>query len=117
MLKKIDKNPNFLRDVLWSDESVFLTKGHINKQNFRHWAQQNPHWFREDNVQKPPAVMVWAGILNNQIIGPYFFTENVTGHSYREMLRCFFIPKLKEIGAIPKKVVLQLDGHHLTIVS
>ncbi|KAJ8954440.1 hypothetical protein NQ318_011116 [Aromia moschata] len=38
-----------------------------------HLVQENPHWMMESNNQYPEKVNVWTGIINSQIIGPYFF--------------------------------------------
>lgn len=40
-------------------------------------------------VQCKKAIMVWAGIYNDQVIWPYFFDGNVNGETYLAMLLDF----------------------------
>ena len=50
------------------------------------WAQNNPHWFAETNVQDDPRIMVFGGVWGDSVIGPYFFDGTVTGSSFGDML-------------------------------
>ncbi|KAJ8961843.1 hypothetical protein NQ318_021460 [Aromia moschata] len=53
------------------------------------WSTENPHWMMEANTQYPEKVNVWAGIINSQIIGPYFFDGTLTGARYLDFLQNF----------------------------
>ena len=75
--------------ILFSDEAMFYLSGNINRHNFRYWSDTNPHWLEATRVQEDPRVVVWAGILEDQIIGPYFFDRNVTQESYLDMLQSY----------------------------
>jgi len=46
----------------------------------------NPHWYRSLDHQNQ-CLMVWCGIVNGYLIGPYFFEVNVDRHSYLQLLR------------------------------
>lgn len=70
--------------VLFSDEAIFQLNGRFHKA--RYWATENPRRYLPCRAQYSPKVMVWAGILGNRIIGPYFFDRNVTG-----MFNCCYI--------------------------
>lgn len=35
MLQRIDNDPNFLNNILWSDECMFRINGTMNKQTYR----------------------------------------------------------------------------------
>ncbi|KAG4068807.1 hypothetical protein HA402_002498 [Bradysia odoriphaga] len=59
---------------------------------------------------KSDSVMVWAGIFNQEIVGPYFFADTVTGESYLEMLGDFLVPELHFRGYETENIVFQQDG-------
>lgn len=59
---------------------------------------------------KSKSVMVWAGILNEQIFGPYFFDGTVNGDTYLEMLGDSLLPELHYRGIDPKEIYFQQDG-------
>lgn len=63
-------------------------------------------------------VMAWVGILNREIIGPYFFeSARVTGAVYERMLREFLIPELIRRAIDPYDVIYMHDGapSHITL--
>lgn len=91
-------DPDFLRTILWSDEATFTTNGVVNRQNFRLWADENPHWHTGTRNQGAQKVNVWIGMMDHHIIGPYFYDHNVNSHNYLAMLQNFVLPKLANIG-------------------
>jgi hypothetical protein len=72
-VEKCDSDQHFSKKILFSDEAIFYLNGHVNRHNMRYWADSNPNWISDNNVQGDARVMVRCGILDNQIIGPYFF--------------------------------------------
>lgn len=54
--------------------------------------------------------MVWAGIIGDSIIGPYFFEGNVTGNSYLDLLGNFVLPELHRLNIDPQNIWYQHDG-------
>lgn len=56
---------------------------------------------------KSESVMVWAGILNEQVIGPYFFDATVTGESYLQMLGDYLLPELHLQGIDSQEIFFQ----------
>lgn len=52
----------------------------------RYWADENPHWMRDSHTQYKQKVNVWAGILCNEIVGPFFIDGNLTAEKYLDML-------------------------------
>lgn len=54
--------------------------------------------------------MIWMGIIDCDIIGPFFFDTNVDHESYLEMLGDNVIPRLHELGYDPQEIVFQHDG-------
>lgn len=71
----------------------------------------------EANTQYPRKVNVWAGIINNRIIGPYFFNETLNGEGYLEFSDNFLVPTLKRLfpdndnpNQIDRNIWYQQDG-------
>lgn len=54
--------------------------------------------------------MVWAGIIDEQLIGPYFFERNVNTDAYIELLGNYVYPELILRGYDPENVWYQHDG-------
>lgn len=86
-LRKLDEDPDFFQYVLFSDEATFQSTGHLNRHNCHYWARENPHWTQHIDHQHRWSVNVWCGIVDGQVIGPYFFNGTVTGQNYLEFLR------------------------------
>ena len=47
--------------------------------------------------QESEKLMVWLGLIDATIIGPYFFEGNVTAESYLHMLQTFMIPNIHNL--------------------
>jgi hypothetical protein len=86
MLETIDAPTDFLFQVCFSDEATFHASGVVNRYNCRIWGSQDPHATLE--LQRgSPKVNMWAGLMEDKLIGPFFFSEkSVTGRSYLDML-------------------------------
>lgn len=122
----LDNHQIALQWVLFSDEATFSLHGHVNRQNCRYWADENPHWMRETHTQRPRKTNVWAGIIGDRILGPFFFDGNLTGPIYLDFLRDDVIPALRELfpneldpDAIDARLWFQQDGappHYARIV-
>lgn len=87
MLGKVEQDPDFLYNVMWTDESTFTRNGLWNRQNLRYWSRENPHLRRETSHQYRFAVNVWAGIHRNTIVGPVFIDGSMNGQKFLELLR------------------------------
>jgi hypothetical protein len=89
-LEIIDRVPNFVVDILFSDEAYFNLHGGVNRHNCRYYAKENPHWEIGMPIHSP-QLHVWAGVCSRGIIGPYFFEESVTSEVYAGMsVRTFY---------------------------
>lgn len=42
MMTRIDANPNFLYEIIFSDEATFALNGNVNRHNCRFWSNSNP---------------------------------------------------------------------------
>lgn len=114
-----NRDNNFVRNVVFSDEATFCLNGTVNRHNCRFWSQNNPHWVQEAHTQHPQKLNVWAGIYNNRIVGPFFLQENLTGERYLQLLDTQVIPALEVNGQLPNNIWFQQDGappHYARIV-
>ena len=71
------QNDPFFRYVLFLDESKFYSDGQLNRHNCHYLSDENPHWYRPMDHQNRWSVMVWCGIVNGYLIGPYLLTETL----------------------------------------
>lgn len=78
--------PNFLSNILWTDESKFTRCGMFNRHNDHYWGIQNPSWGPAVRHQKRWSVNVWCGIWRNRLVGPVFYEGTLTGRRYLELL-------------------------------
>ena len=114
--ERIENNPGVLNLILFSDEAHFHLSGHVNKQNMRFWASQQPH----EHTQRPLSqekVTVWCALGKRGICGPYFFEDNggnrvtVDSECYIEMMCRKFVAALRRRrGIYINTVVFQQDG-------
>lgn len=108
---KIEEDYKFPYNILWTDEATFTSNGVVSSQNSRWWAQGNPNFIIECRNQYSFKTNVWCGILNDQIIGPYFFRNNLNSQRYLEFLNNDIAEVLDNM-AIDLRCALwyQLDG-------
>lgn len=108
MMEAIMDGSLCISDTWFTDEAHFTLSGHVNKQNHRFWAEENPRIF-ETTRMKPKRISVWCAIGAKGIFGPIFFDHNVTGASYRKMLLEEFIPYAQALDAVDNNWFMQ-DG-------
>ena len=94
MCQRIDEDPHLIKNICFSDESTFFLNGIVNRHNCRYWDNENPHIFQEGHTQFPEKINVWAGIYGNEIIGPFFLEENLTGQLYLNLLENAIYPSI-----------------------
>lgn len=105
------EQPHFISRVLWSDESTFHRNGTVNRHNMHYWAVENPHWLGQRYHQARWKINVWAGILGDSIIGPYFFEQNITADLYLAFLMDDVTPALNQLpGDVTANMWFQQDG-------
>lgn len=104
------ENPNFLPNVLFSNEATFMLNGRVNRHNCRYWSEDNPHWMLESHTQRPLKLNVWTSIIGNFIIGPFFIDGNLTTARYLDMLTDSVIPAIQGTNIEFNQVWFQQDG-------
>jgi hypothetical protein len=107
-LQKINEDPAFLDNLLFTDEAHFHLHGVLNKQNYRCWAYSNPH-FSVDAPLHSPRTTAWIAFGKCGTVGPFFFEGNVTSNSYLEMLQHQFLPAAAQLPNFQDLVLMQ-DG-------
>ena len=60
-----------------------------------YWANENPRWMRTVPVQHLWSVNCWYGIVDDHVIGSYFFEGRLTGQFYANFLQNL-LPQLME---------------------
>ncbi|GFW63730.1 DUF4817 domain-containing protein [Trichonephila clavipes] len=115
---KMEQDPTWVFNILWTGEAHFSLHGDVNNHNCRIWATSNPREY----TQKPlhsPKVTAWYGFTGSFIIGPFFFetqcpvngwiTETVNAQRYLTLLRETVVPCLIQRGQISNVTFMQ-DG-------
>lgn len=116
MIERLEHDEQFFNKIVWTDESSFSTSGVFNRRNVHFWAPENPRAFRQIKHSGRRSVHVWAGILNNRVIGPIFFDGNMNGNRYLELL-IEVVPNLRDNN---NEIIWQQDGapaHNLAAVT
>lgn len=101
IMERTDADQNFARNIVFSDEATFMLNGSVNRHNCRYWHSDNPHVKLEIHTQFPKKLNVWCGILNGNVIGPFFIHGTLSSVSYLQLLQNQIIPKIKEIKPNP----------------
>jgi len=110
IMEKANNDQHFLRRICFTDECTFTLNNEPNCQNLRYWSTENQHRFIETRTQYPQKINVWAGILGDNIIGPFFLEGNLTGESFLELLRNQIVPALAEVVPENEEIWFQMDG-------
>lgn len=110
MRNAFGQNPDFVNNILFSDEATFMLNGYVNRHNCRYWAQKNPNWLIEAHTQRPQKLNVWAGIINDNIIGPFFVNGTLTMERYLNLLSQNVVPTLQAIYPNNNNLWFQHDG-------
>lgn len=97
MTELIIADPQFLRNIVFSDEATFQLNGDVNRHNCRYWSDTNPHWIEENHTQYPQKLNVWAGIVDDAIIGPFFINGNLNAQTYEQLLRTEIVPAIRAL--------------------
>lgn len=84
VLNTTEETPNFVDNVIWTDEAHFSRNSQVNLHNAHFWSRSNPHWVRACRHQFQWSFNVWAGIYNGKVIGPVFLDRNLTGDIYHD---------------------------------
>ena len=108
--------------IMYSDEVTVTREGIHNTRNNHEWAAENPHATYIRGQQQRISINVWAGIVNNHVIGPAILPDRLDRFSYLGFLQ-HVLPDLLDTAGVPPEVRqtmwLQHDGapaHYAVIV-
>lgn len=100
-LEQCNNDPNFHNSVLFTDECSFSRDGIMNTRNNHRWSHENPHEIAHTRHQQRFSYNVWAGIVDNYLLGPVFLPPRLNGQYYRQFLD-------EELEALLDEVPLQI---------
>lgn len=82
VLNKHNRDRNFVKNTLFTDEATFTRRGVFNWRNTHYWEVENPHAVKERHFQHEFKINVWCGIIGDQLLGPFVLPPNLNGQSY-----------------------------------
>lgn len=99
-MEKANNDDEFISNILFTDEATFPLHGQHNSSVTRYWSRENQHRTLSLRTQYPRKLNVWAGIIGDHIIGPFFIDGNLTGIKYLNLLQHHVIPTLQQTAGI-----------------
>ncbi|XP_047108294.1 uncharacterized protein LOC124777065 [Schistocerca piceifrons] len=93
-------DPLFAKGILFSDEVYFTLNGEINQYNCRYWRDANPNWVAPIREHSLAKVMVWCGIWDTRIIGPFFIYNTLIAPQYLMLLQDLGFPSTLNTDSI-----------------
>ena len=93
---------------MFTDEANFYVNGLVSKNHLRYWSSENTHCYIAGRGQGGGRVMVWLGVWDGMLVGPFFFEGTVTGEAYLKMLGDELMPHLDAL--VRKPDWFQQDG-------
>ena len=111
--RKMHIDVSFFIHVLFSDKANFANTGNVNRYNMHYWANENPRWMRTVPLQHPWFVNCWCGIVDDHVIGPYFFEGHLTEQVHTKFLQNVLPQIMKDV---PSHVLMNIWMHHDAMV-
>ncbi|XP_063994349.1 uncharacterized protein LOC135171654 [Diachasmimorpha longicaudata] len=103
------EEPDFLRNMLWTDEKLFAKKGIVNQHNEHHWAVDNPRLARSSKFQyRWGTLNIWGGILGDEV-HIHHLPGRLDGGNYLGFLQ-EHLPGIVGDGPDSRDVWFQHDG-------
>ncbi|EFA12076.1 hypothetical protein TcasGA2_TC006883 [Tribolium castaneum] len=73
LLRQHAENQNFVKTIMFTDESTFTREGVFNIHNNHFWADQNPHVITPNSFQYKFSINLWARILGDRIVRTSYY--------------------------------------------
>lgn len=102
-------NPNFIGNILFTDEASFTRDGVFNFHNMHEWSDENPHAIHVRNHQFGFSINVWIGMVGDCLIGPFRLPNRLNGQSYLNFLRDNLNELLEDV---PLDVIMNMYFMH-----
>jgi len=77
--------------------TIFEFLGHVNRHNCRYCSGKNLHWINETHILYPQKVNVWASIIDDIVIEPFFIEEKLIADKYEIIFQNKILPAIKNI--------------------
>lgn len=110
MREKINENEDVMKNILFTDESSFPLHGRHNPSVARYWSRENEHLRVPLRTQYPQKLNMWAGILGDNIVGPFVINGTLNGERYLQMLQGEIIPAVRTLNINFEEIWFQQDG-------
>lgn len=111
VLRQVRLQPLFPRKILWMDEATFNRSGITNCRNLHKWTHENPRLKRASTFQVQFKVNVWAGLIDDKLIGPVILPQTLNGEYFLHLLRDELPALLEDVPlAIRREMFMQMDG-------
>ncbi|XP_022165622.1 uncharacterized protein LOC111030441 [Myzus persicae] len=120
IISKIAMNPNFLKNILFTDEAVFTKDGIFNQHRSHLWSEENPHAIRIRGSQYKFSINIWCGLVGNTLLGPHELPARLNGQGFLYFI-VHQLPVLLENVPLEEQETMwfMLDGappHHTNAV-
>uniref|UniRef100_T1IX94 Uncharacterized protein n=1 Tax=Strigamia maritima TaxID=126957 RepID=T1IX94_STRMM len=109
----MDEDHEFLGQIIFSDEATFHVSEKVNCHNVRIWysfvlilTSESPRFVREHIRDHIRDRNVWFVLMQDRIIGPFYFAETVNGGVYLDRLDQYVAPQLQDLQP---QVIFQQD--------
>lgn len=111
LIRQLDRS-DFLKTILWTDESTFTRDGVFNIHNEHYYAAENPHLVHECSHQVRFKVNVWIGLIGSRLIGPYLdLPIALNGIQYLDFLTETLPLLFQDLPLdLRQRIVFQADG-------
>jgi hypothetical protein len=83
----VNSDPEFVSNILFTDEARFTRDGVVNVHNTHVYAHENPHEIIAGHHQQQWGINLWAGIVGGHLIGPYMLEGNLNASKYLAFLQ------------------------------
>ena len=83
--------------IIFSDECTFHVSHGPIKQNTRFWCTTNLYKVVENRTQYKVSVNVWAGMVGDTIIGPFFIQNRLNQWVYLDLLQNQVLPAIRQL--------------------
>ncbi|KAJ8958701.1 hypothetical protein NQ318_016428, partial [Aromia moschata] len=90
---------DFDRRILFCEQMMQMFYFRMNL-HLHFTAIENSHWMRELHTQIPEKVNVWAGIIEENIIGPFFIDGNLNEETYLTLLQNNILRYCQDAGGM-----------------
>lgn len=81
-MERSNGDEHFLTKIVFGDESTFPLHGRHKPAIHRYRSHENQHLLIANRAQHPQKLNVWAGILGDHTLDPFFIHGNLTGQTF-----------------------------------